>query len=363
MDKFNPHLLILAREARGLTQADLAKRAEIGQGTLSKLEAGLKAPAENTVSLLADTLGFPTSFMFQEGQPYGFPPYHYRKRKKLSAKALGRIVAEMNIRRMHVKRLSNSFELAPKAALPEIDRDEYHGRASRRLDIEDVARSVREAWMLPTGPVHNMIELLESKGGIVIPCDFGTDLIDAMSQRIDGMPTLFFVNMHSPADRVRMTLAHELAHMVLHTVSLADDETMEEEADQFAGAFLLPADEIRSQLRQFDLRHLANLKRYWKVSMQAIAMRASKLNLISDYQAKMFWIEMSKLGYRKREPNEPPREEPRLLKSMIAYHQRKLSYSVEEIAKLLHLTPDEFVRMYGSDAYPTHPKVQLRVVK
>ena len=83
-----------------------------------------------------------------------------------------------------------------------------------------------------------------------------------MSQRIDGMPVLFFVNVDSPADRVRYTLAHELGHMVLHTTDLKDDAAMEDEADEFAGAFLLPAEEIRPQLRRFDLPHLANMKGY-----------------------------------------------------------------------------------------------------
>ena len=105
-------------------------------------------------------------------------------------------------------------------------------------------------WLLPSGPIPNMVDLLKSNGGIVIPCDFGTDLIDAMSQRIDGLPVLFFVNVHAPADRLRHTLAHELGHMLLHTIAVKSDEEMENEADAFAGAFLLPAAEIKSQLRR-----------------------------------------------------------------------------------------------------------------
>jgi Zn-dependent peptidase ImmA (M78 family) len=50
--------------------------------------------------------------------------------------------------------------------------------------------------------------------------------------------------------------------MVLHTINVKSDEEMEDEADEFAGAFVLPADEIRAQFRRFDLRQLANLKRY-----------------------------------------------------------------------------------------------------
>ena len=365
MEKFNPSLLVLAREARGLTQAELSLGAKIAQGTLSKYETGIQDPSTDAADTLAETLSYPRSFFYQEGRPYGFPPYHYRKRKKLSAKALGRIVAEMNIRRMHIQRLIVSYQSGIKTSIPEIDRDDYHGRGNKRLDIEDVARSVREQWMLSRGPVPNMIELLETNGAVVVPCDFGTDLIDAMSQRIDGLPCLIFTNMHTPADRLRHTLAHELGHMILHTTTLHDDEKMEEEADAFAGAFLLPADEIRSQLRRFDLRQLANMKGYWKVSMAAIAVRADRLKLITEYQKKNFWMEMGRLGYRKREPQEPVREEARLLKGMVGFHTKKLGYSSEDMAKLLHLLPSEFEKMYAPQVFgiPDDKRQHLRVVK
>jgi Zn-dependent peptidase ImmA (M78 family) len=228
----------------------------------------------------------------------------------------------MNIRRLHVTKLLVSFTWKTNSFIPEIDRDEYRGRGKGALTTEDAARLVREMWLLPKGPISNMVELLESNGGIVIPCDFGTDLLDALSQRIDGLPILFFVNVATPADRLRHTLAHELGHMVMHTVTVKSDEEMEDEADAFAGAFLLPADEIRPQLRRFDLRQLANLKLHWKVSMAAIAVRADRLKLITPYQSKMFWIEMSRLGYRKREPNEPLKETPIFLRQMISFHTK-----------------------------------------
>jgi hypothetical protein len=140
---------------------------------------------------LGHELGFPKEFFYQPGQPYGFPPFHYRKRKKLSAKTLNRVVAEMNIRRMHIAKLARSFDLKTNRFIPEIDMDEFRGSTRRLPEIEDVARSVREQWMLPRGPVANITELIERNGGIAIPCDFETELIDSMSQRIDGMHVLF----------------------------------------------------------------------------------------------------------------------------------------------------------------------------
>jgi Zn-dependent peptidase ImmA (M78 family) len=249
--------------------------------------------------------------------------------------------------------------------MPEIDRDDYRGKSKSYITPEEAARVIREMWMVPRGPISNMVDVIENNGGIVIHCDFGTELIDALSQRIDGLPVLFFVNVHAPSDRVRFSLAHELGHMVLHTISVKNDEEMEDEADAFAGAFLMPADEIRPQLRTFNLRQLANMKTYWKVSMGAIAMRAHNLKLITPYQAEMFWMEMSKLGYRKKEPNEPPRETPKLLRRMIFFHLNELGYSAAEMAKLLCLKTSEFSEMYESETVggPIAPRPKLRVVK
>jgi Zn-dependent peptidase ImmA (M78 family)/transcriptional regulator with XRE-family HTH domain len=366
MEKFNHHMMVLAREARGHTQAEMAERLGVGQGTLSKYETGFLDPPRDFVSELAAEVRLLPSFFFEPGRPYGLPPFHYRRRKKLSTKSLAQIVAEMNIRRLHIAKMLLSFGLHKNAFIPEFDPDEYRGKGSSCLTPEEAARVIREMWMLPNGPIENMVDLLEKNGGIVIPCDFGTDLLDAMSQRIEGFPVLFFVNINSPADRLRHTLAHELGHMVLHTINVKSDEEMEDEADGFAGAFLLPASELRPQLRQFNLRQLANLKLYWKVSMAAIAVRASRLNFITPYQSKMFWIEMSKLGYRKREPNEPAKEYPSLLKKMISYHLMKLGYSSNELAQLLHLTIAEFQEMYRSEILgePNAPmRPSLRLVK
>ena len=303
MARFNHSLLVLARESRALTQGELASATGIAQGTLSKYETGFLDPPEEAIRLFAASLSYPATLFYESDKPYGFPPFHYRKRKKLSAKTLGRIVAEMNIRRMHIKKMSISFSLGTNGFIPEIDRDDYHGKSNKRLDPEDVARTLREMWMLPRGPIENMISLLENNGAVIVPCDFGTDLLDAVSQRIDGMPILIFININAPADRIRLTLAHELGHMVLHTTTLHDDDTMEDEADEFAGAFLLPAEDIKPQMRRgLDLRHLANMKLYWKVSMAAIAVRADRLKLVTPYQKKTFWMKWGGLDTESANP-------------------------------------------------------------
>ena len=136
-----------------MTQGELASLISLGQGTLSKYETGMLEPPSDIVESVANALRFPRSFFYEDDKPYGFPPYHYRKRKKLSAKTLGRVSAEMNIRRMHIKKLCLSFPRNTNGFIPEVDRDEYHGKAKKPLRPDDAARTLRELWMLPRGPI------------------------------------------------------------------------------------------------------------------------------------------------------------------------------------------------------------------
>jgi len=340
-------MMAVARDSRGLSQTALAEKMNVAQGTISKIEAGVNSAPHDFIQELASALEYEPDFFFETGRPYGMPPFHYRRRKKLGQKPLDKMIAEMNIRRIHLNVLLKAGGSGGNGFIPEIDRDEYQGATSRPFSVEDAARHLRELWMLPDGPVENVTDLIEDHGGVVIPCNFDSDLIDAVSQRIDGLPVLFFVNMNAPADRIRHTLCHELAHMVLHTTTILDDEVMEQEADHFAGAFLLPAKAVRSQLAKFEFRQIANMKKYWKVSMSSIVMRADRLNCVTPYQKKSFFIQMSKLGYRKNEPYEPAKEYPTKIRKLVDYHRNVLGYSDQELAKILYLREAEFHRMYG----------------
>ncbi len=65
----NPHLLILARELRGLTQAQLAESSGIDQGAISRYENGMKPISSEVIEVLAAALSFPVAFFCREYQP------------------------------------------------------------------------------------------------------------------------------------------------------------------------------------------------------------------------------------------------------------------------------------------------------
>src|SRR4051794_35497532 len=107
-------MLKLARDARELTQAELAKAAGVTQALVSKIENGLIGqPSMEVVEKLSVAVKFPPPFFYQTDRIVGFPHFHYRKRAKLGTKATSHIGSIINIRRQHIAKLLRSYEIAP----------------------------------------------------------------------------------------------------------------------------------------------------------------------------------------------------------------------------------------------------------
>ena len=268
----------------------------------------------------------------------GFPHFHYRKRAKLGTKVLSHISATINIRFQHISKLLRSYGHNVEKPIPQYDLDETG------LTPEKVAERLRAYWLVPRGPIANMVDLIETAGGIVVLCRFGTNLLDGISFRSEGLPPLFFMNRDVPGDRFRFSLAHELGHMVMHSFP-GDEEKIEAEAHRFAAAFLMPAAEIRPYLATAKLSAFSRVKAFWKVSIKALIKRAHDLKLITDNQYRWLNVQYAK-NFGSGEPVQIEREKPTLLRRMVEYHLRELNYSIRELAAFLLVNKDDLEKVY-----------------
>lgn len=340
---FNPDMLILARESRGMTQTQLADALRLSQAKVSKLEAGMGAVSDDDIKKMSRALRYPESFFHQNETRLGLGPselYHYRKRQSVGAKRLDLHHACIDLRRIHIARLLRSVEMNAHLPMPEWDVEDFRGGAA------EAARALRATWHVPRGPIRNLTTLIEDAGGIIVPYNFDGDAIDAISRRVAKFPAAFFVSTTLDAARYRYTLAHELAHVVLHRVP---NPAMESQADAFAAELLMPADDVRPYLTNISLAKLAGLKPYWRVSMAALLKRAADLGRLTPSQEKGLWIAMGRAGYRSQEPPELEftREEPALLGRLLSAHFEELKYSLSDLAALLNVYPDEVVATYS----------------
>ncbi len=343
MPDLNPALLALVREYRGLTQNELAERAQISQGYISKYENGLAHPSEEYLERIAESLDWPIDFFLRPDSVYGFGSacLYHRRKASIPVPVLRQIQALANVLRMGLGPLLREVSIEAQYEMPRLDLADYNDSP------ETIAQLVRGTWRLPLGPIANLTRSIEGAGGLVMRVDLGTRLLDAVSHWPPEAPPLFLVNAAAPGDRLRFSLAHELGHIVMHATPTPD---MEREADHFAAEFLMPGDELRGDLTGLTLSKAAQLKPRWKVSIAALVLRARDLGAITPRQATRLYMDLSRLGYRLLEPVVIPVEEPSTVRHILQIHQEEHGYSMQELGLIAGIGETEVRRrLFGSE--------------
>lgn len=337
MNRVNPEMLSLAREVRGWTQTDLATRIGVDQSQISRYERGVTSIPSAELHRLAEALSFPVDFFFQEGKRHGASTGEilHRRRQSVSASKLREIDALSDIYWLAVKELIKDIDAITPYDIPTYRTLEFNG------DVEQIAQQVRADWEMPAGPVDHVIRRLEEASCFIFVNDFETNEIDETVQWIRPSPPIIVINSRSPGDRLRFSLAHALGHLVMHQGMIPTDE-MEDEADQFASAFLMPEDDIRSDLEIVTIEHMLQKKRKWKVSMQALIHRARDIGSISERRYRSLFQMLSRAGYRKQEPFPIEPERPSKVRELINFYKDAHDVGTNDVIRDVHLRKEDF---------------------
>lgn len=164
---------------------------------------------------------------------------------------------------------------------------------------------MRKAWRLGLDAIPKLIDLLESRGILVITTTVKTEnKIDGLQASISGTP-LIVITQEVTGDRQRFTLAHELGHLLLQG-RLSPEINEEAACNRFAGAFLLPDTSIKKALGEhrhmLEMRELYLLKHEYGLSMAACLYRAKQTGIISEQLFVRFMKIFSSNGWRSQEP-------------------------------------------------------------
>jgi Zn-dependent peptidase ImmA (M78 family)/transcriptional regulator with XRE-family HTH domain len=337
---FNPKMVTLAREAAGLTQGSLAQQTGVSQALISKIEHGLETPSDDLLERMGVACNVPLQFFHQRDDVFGesIVDFFHKKRKTLPAKPLRKANALANVVRLEAQRLLGSLEFDDARPLAPFYREEYAP--------EEAAQAVRAIWRIPAGPLPNLVALIEAAAVPVFASALGHKKLYAISMpSVDGRHVIV-LNSSLPASAQRFALAHELGHLVMHSKCIPSME-MEDEAQAFASALLMPAEDIRPELRGVRFRDLGALKNRWRVSLAALIKRSHGLGAISDRQYRTFNIQLNSLpGGRKHEPGEFDPEQPRLMRYILDHYQRENGYSVDDILSAMVITRGCFEERY-----------------
>jgi Zn-dependent peptidase ImmA (M78 family) len=186
--------------------------------------------------------------------------------------------------------------------------------------------ALRHHWGIGELPISNMIHLLEAKGVRIFSLAIDAHEVDAFSMWKAATPFVF-LNNNKSSEHSRYDAAHELGHLVLHRHGGPRGREAEQEANAFASAFLMPRASVIAHAPRFPtVATLVKLKRIWTTSVAALNYRLHAVGMLSDWQYRVLCIQISRNGYRTKEPNEAPREISQVLpKIFSALHQDGVS--------------------------------------
>lgn len=328
---FDPGRLRIARDLRRLSQGELATRANVTGAAISQFESGASRPAEATVDSLAAALRLPSGFF---ALPYeetheGF--FRSLRRTTSTDRRSARAIAHL----AHDAAVLGLDRLRQFPA--DIPRLPVSGLDSPAEEVERVAAGVRRAWKVPSGPVRNVVELLEQHGIVVIRLPLDSADVDAFSLPFADFPVVVLGSDKNDRARSRFDAAHELGHLVIHADDVWGLPKVEDQAHVFAAAFLMPAEEIRRELpKSVDWPTLFELKKKWHVSLAALLMRARRLGCMSEGTYLTAIKAASARGWRRVEPvSLGTPERPSLLATLLQSQSAEMSPLPEDILAMM----------------------------
>jgi Zn-dependent peptidase ImmA (M78 family)/DNA-binding XRE family transcriptional regulator len=337
---FNGNELRLARQYHGYSLNDLASSIEKSRQYLHQLETGRTEPTIQTIELLSNILNVMPDFFCFSGQTY-FADEQFHFRKNITAKAAYR---------QTVKARGEFFERIVKfidenLCLPPVDFPSYEVETNE--DIERAAEQARKHWNLGTGPISNMVRVVENAGAVVTSFDGVSNSVDALSITAKR-PIIIRNDAKQSPYRLRFDLGHETGHLILHEGQVTGDRFTESQANRFSSAFLMPRTTFSKDFILFgksgsriSWQGLSEIKLKWKVTKAAILYRAKDLRLIDDNQYISAVIGLKKRGEGivEFEDHAIDREQFELINNAIAGLDQYSQINSNEIAKLFCVKP------------------------
>jgi Zn-dependent peptidase ImmA (M78 family)/DNA-binding XRE family transcriptional regulator len=358
-----PSRLVIARKRRGLTLTRLADLANLSTRSLSLYENGHQTPTEETLLVLADVLDVSPAFLTgADVEEIPEDAVSFRALSKMTARQRDRALSAGRIALLINDWIESRFQL-PSPDVPSLT----------GYDPESAAEVVRARWGLGEKPITNVLHLLEARGVRIYSLTAENNELDAYSLYWRARPFIFLSTSKS-GERGRFDAAHELAHLVLHGEhQVPHRPSAEIEANRFAAAFLMPRARVLAQgLHNATAARIVRAKQTWKVAAMALTHRLFELDLLTEWGYRTACVQLSRLGYRRSEPNGIPHETSQVLAKVFrslredretpAAIAESIGISTEELqAHVFGLTLTA-VNGAGSKAAPTRSRGDLRLV-
>jgi Zn-dependent peptidase ImmA (M78 family)/DNA-binding XRE family transcriptional regulator len=342
--KIIPERIREAREAAGLTDQQFADKIGVTRQAVGTYETGVASPRGDVFSRIIAVTRQPPAFFTtaRKRNVERFRMPNWRSLKRMQRPDRLRIGRRLEWAYYIAEFMADYIDL-PEVNLPEV-RFDFETEGDER--IEEIADQLREFWNIGFGPITDLIPILEFNGIIIIEEPVRCEDMDAVSRWQGGRPYILFAGDEDSNPRKLFNLAHELAHLVLHTgveVNSRILDRLESQANRFAGAFLMPRRTFAREVANTSIDYFMSLKGRWRVAVAAMVYRCKELGILNPYQVKYLWRAMNARGIRKKEPLDMafPLSKPTVLASAVTMLIENRVKLPAQIAEDLLLNPED----------------------
>lgn len=300
------------RDARRLSQAELAERAKLSRVAYGNIEAGLATPKVDTLLRVAAVLGVKLQDLLTPVR--SLKAVRFRAAKKMTSRE--QVLVDVSRWLEDYSELETMLQDRVPYRLEKLTKTCSAKAGAKRA--RDAAAAARGALKLePSEGIRDICGLLQERAGIkVYPLPLASEGFFGLSVGAeDGGPAVV-VNVWDriSVERWIFTAAHELGHLLLHLAAYDvtrrdEDVEQEKEADQFASHFVMPDDVFMSEWKEARglplFERVLKIKRIFRVSYRTVLYRLSEHGYGSDLWMQFQVAHKRRFGHGLKKADEP----------------------------------------------------------
>ena len=342
------------RIMHGYSRKQLSEKLNVTEQAIWQYENNYTSPKMQIVNDLKSIFNVKSKFFYKSDvlnrycEPSNIPVMNIAYRSKIK-----NVISKTQAEAKHIEYLDSFVNyLTTKLSLPTQRiiqlRDEvinYLNTTSddREVQISTVAEIARSKLGFRDDTNDDLMFLVEKSGIFIFEKAIGEE-IDAYSLWTNSdRPFIILGNMKRSSVRRNFDIAHELGHLLLHykveftNLDTKEHKNIENEANLFAGAFLLPKksflQDMETVSRVTNPDAYLDLKKKWKTSLQVLGYREANLGILDSKNHRNFYAALHRKDYLKREPLDESLsiQRPHKIKSIIDLVTKKELIDLREM--------------------------------
>ena len=277
--------LVNARKIRCMSQRELCNSVDgkVSPTAIAKYEKGLMMPSSDVLIVLSKALGMKPDYFFRPFTVDIDPSkFEFRKNSNLGSKKVE------SIKFLVCSKIEKYIEIeAILGIASKFNLDYSNITVEGENEAKLLALRLRQDLNIGSDAIVSAVDLLESVGVKIIEIEHESSFSGTCNEA-GGLPVIV-VNKNMCSERKRLTIFHELGHLLMHCAEGVDKEKM---CNVFANEVLIPSDRFKILIGEsrhdISLVELQAIQREYGISVDALMMKAYQLNIITQTRYTSF---------------------------------------------------------------------------